>query len=534
MRRSLSAVASSASSRVAGLCGRSGDASATVFAPATGAGGALSVVRVSGPRAVHAAGLLASGRAEGSAAAAERANLRARPRALRLRWLSDPATGARLDRALVAYFPRSSSATGEDVVEFHLHGGPAVITGVLSALGRADGLRPAAPGEFTRRALRHGKVRDLAEAEALADLTRAETHAQVQLALARLGDGRGAGPMYVAWRERAVRAQAHAEALIDFGEDVEFAMNGTRGQRQGQRLPPSASAEALAEQVRAIAGEVSEHLARDAKASELVRYGVRAALVGLPNSGKSSMANALVGRPVSIVSPLHGTTRDVVEAQMSVAGGHVILSDTAGISGAPGDDIEAEGERRAQLAAANAHVVLHVIDLHAITTLADGDSAPWEAHLRGALSSGRALAPDALDVVVVLNKADLVRDDGVQRSAVAVAREGGSACLASCVSPGGLDALREELSRATSAILGATAPADLHAVVANERHRAHLQRARDALLRACSPDHHSLLRAEIAAEELRAASSELDALLGQGSGAEAVLDAVFSEFCIGK
>ena len=492
------------------------------------------MVRVSGPRAVQAAGLLVSGRAEGSAAAAERANLRARPRELRLRWLTDPTTGARLDRALVVYMPRNASATGEDVVEFHLHGGPAVLSGVLSTLGRAEGLRPAVPGEFTRRAMKNGKVRDLVQAEALADLTRSETQAQVQLALARLGDDRGAGPLYLAWRERTVRAQAHAEALIDFSDDVNFAgmATGGRAQERARRLPPAASAEMLAEQVAALVNELDGHLIRDARASELIRSGLRAALVGLPNSGKSSVANALVGRHVSIVSPQKGTTRDVVEAHLAIAGAHVILSDTAGISGAPRNDIEAEAERRAQLTAAGADVVLHVVDLHAIVSSAGRDSL--DALLRDVANRGRAITPDALDVIVVLNKSDLVGDADVLAKALATVREGGAGCLSSCVSVGGLDAVRGELARAAAASLGERSPADVHAAVANPRQRTHLERMRAALVRALAPDPSGLPSPEIAAEELRAAAAELDALLGVGPGVDGVLDAVFAEFCIGK
>ncbi|XP_064325592.1 tRNA modification GTPase GTPBP3, mitochondrial isoform X2 [Phalacrocorax carbo] len=250
------------------------------------------------------------------------------PRVLALRCIRDPATAEPLDRGLVVWFPGPQSFTGEDCAELHVHGGPAVVSGVLRALGRLPGLRPAEPGEFTRRAFRRGKL-DLTAAEGLGDLIRAETEAQRRQALRQM-EGE-LGRLYQRWSETLTQALAHLEAYIDFSED------------------DNVEEEVLSQvdaTVRALEQEIGAHL-RDGRRGELLRGGVHAVIAGPPNVGKSSLLNLLCQRPAAIVSPVAGTTRDVVEVALNVGGYPLVLSDTAGLRDTT-DPVEQEGVSRAR------------------------------------------------------------------------------------------------------------------------------------------------------------------------------------------
>ncbi|XP_057254405.1 tRNA modification GTPase GTPBP3, mitochondrial isoform X2 [Pezoporus wallicus] len=245
------------------------------------------------------------------------------PRVLALRRIRDPATGEPLDRGLVVWFQGPQSFTGEDCAELHVHGGPAVVSGVLRALGSLPGLRPAEPGEFTRRAFRRGKL-DLTAAEGLGDLIRAETEAQRRQALRQM-EGE-LGRLYQRWSDALTQALAHLEAYIDFSED------------------DNVEEEVLSQvdaTVRALEQEIGSHL-QDGRRGEMLRGGVRAVIAGPPNVGKSSLLNLLCQRPAAIVSPAAGTTRDVVEVALNVGGYPLVLSDTAGLRDAT-DPVEQEG-----------------------------------------------------------------------------------------------------------------------------------------------------------------------------------------------
>jgi tRNA modification GTPase len=274
------------------------------------------------------------------------------PRTARVRQVRHPGTGEVLDEALVLAFPAPHSFTGEDVAELHVHGGHAVVDGVLGALGTLDGLRVAEPGEFTRRAFEHGRL-DLTQVEALADLVHAETAWQRRQALRH-----ASGAVRVAvegWRAALVRALAYVEALVDFGESDEVDQGSLEAAR------------ATAAQTRAA---VRVHLAD--RRGEVVRRGVQVVLLGRPNAGKSSLLNRLVGRPAAIVSPTPGTTRDVVEAPLALGGFQLLVADTAGLRGAddgsdsagdwPADEVEREGIARARARAVVADLCLAVVD----------------------------------------------------------------------------------------------------------------------------------------------------------------------------
>ena len=298
----------------------------TIFAVATGAGRtALTVLRISGP-------------ASGAALQAMCRRL-PEPRTASLRNLRD-ADGKSLDRAMVLWLPGPGSYTGEDSAEFFLHGGRAVLDGVADALV-ALGVRPAEPGEFTRRAFLNGRM-DLLEAEAVADLVDAETAAQRDQALRQL-DG-ALGGLIQGWADRLLRLLAQQEALIDFPDED---------------LPPDVEAAALAE-IAALEQEVGAALDDDRR-GERLREGLVFAVAGAPNAGKSTLINALARREVAIVAPTPGTTRDVLEARIAIGGVPVTLLDTAGLRDSD-DPIELEGVRRARARAAAADLVVLLKD----------------------------------------------------------------------------------------------------------------------------------------------------------------------------
>ena len=305
----------------------SAGSSATIFALSSGPPPcAVAVIRISGPGAAGAAAAL-SGRPPPP------------PRRAAVRRLSDPRTGVALDEALLLWFPGPQSATGEDVLEVHAHGGPAVVAGILGALGALPGLRPAEAGEFARRAFLSGRI-DLTQAEALADLVAAETEAQRDQALAGVG-GRLRG-LAEGWRARLVGLLAEVEAELDFADEADVAA-----------VRPAA-------EVGALASEIAAALAT-AETGERVRQGLTIAVAGPPNAGKSSLVNALARREVAIVTPHAGTTRDVLEVRLDLGGVPATLLDTAGLREAA-DPVEAEGIARARARAAEADLVLGFFD----------------------------------------------------------------------------------------------------------------------------------------------------------------------------
>lgn len=428
----------------------------TIFALSSGRGRAgVAVVRVSGPLV----GKTLKGLAGPELPPARRA---ARRKIITV-------DGEQVDDGLILWFPGPASFTGEDVAEFHVHGGRAVVDALLEALGRLPGLRPAEAGEFTRRAVENGKL-DLTRAEALADLINAETEAQRRQALRQYGGA--LADLYDGWRTRLIRAAAWIEAAIDFADE---------------EIPPEAF-ERAKEQVAEIANEIRAHLS-DARRGEMLRDGFRLTVIGPPNSGKSSLINALAQRDVAIVSDIAGTTRDVLEVHLDLGGYPVIVADTAGLREAA-DQIEAEGVRRALAKAEHADAVLLLLD----ATLPDQSLPP--------LPVAHALT--------VWNKSDAALVD---------------ADLTLSVKTGaGLDHIIDCIGNLVKERAGG---GDLVAPT-RERHRHALAHAASAL------DQSLLARApELIAEELRGAMNELGRITGRVD-IEDLLDVVFRDFCVGK
>lgn len=392
------------------------------------------------------------------------------PRRATLRRLRDPADGSPLDDAVLVWMPGPGSFTGEDVLEIQHHGGTAVVALLLEALGRVPGLRLAEPGEFTKRAFLNGRL-DLTEAEGLADLIDAATRAQARQALRQLEGG--LGRLYRGWRERLLDALARLEAEIDFGDEGDV---------------PEAMLSGVLPGVEALRAEITAHLAD--RRGERLRAGLTIAVLGAPNVGKSSLVNLLARREVAIVTPVPGTTRDVLEVALELDGLPVTLLDTAGLR-ETSDPVEREGVARARRRAAEADLRLGILD---------------------------ATAPDWPSVagaeLVAANKSDL----GAEPIA--------GALPISCLTGAGIDGLLARLAEAARPLLdNGDAP-----LVTRARHREALGEAVQALDR-----FRRATGAELAlpAEELRLAANAIGRVTGRVS-AEEVLDRIFATFCIGK
>jgi len=450
----------------------------TIFALSSGRPpSAIAVVRISGPRAGVALEKLTGRLPE--------------PRKAALARVRDPQSNEVIDEALALWFPAPRSETGEDVAELQLHGGQAVIAGVLDALSTIEGCRPAEAGEFTRRAFENGRL-DLTAVEGLADLIAAETQAQRRLAFRQL---KGLiGDRAEAWRRRLIEALALVEARIDFSDEADVPED---------LLGPALHA---AQQLR---DEIVGVLA-DGRRGERLRDGLVVAIAGPPNAGKSTLLNRLARREAAIVSPYAGTTRDVIEVHLDLDGYPVTLLDTAGIRDSA-EPVEQEGVRRARERAAAADLVLWVID-------------PSSG---GVGSNGRPENVTNGDVWLVRNKIDLA-----DSNFCADARKNGNSeskftLSVSALTGAGMDALTLALSAYAKTYFAATESA----IITRARHRRALEETVAALDRALARDHAE--REELVAEDLRSAATTLGRLTGRVD-VEDILDVIFRDFCIGK
>ncbi|MGE4351260.1 MAG: tRNA uridine-5-carboxymethylaminomethyl(34) synthesis GTPase MnmE [Bdellovibrionales bacterium] len=436
----------------------------TIVALASAAGKAgVAVIRLSGPHAREA--LLKIGIPSELPS----------PRKVSLRDLVDDRTKELIDHALVVFFPAPHSFTGEDVVELHVHGGRSIIYSVVEQLCTYPGIRPAEPGEFSRRAYENGKM-DLTEAEGIADLVDAETAAQRRQALRQM-DGE-LGRLYTGWAERLTHNLAYIEAEIDFADEE----------------IPSDISEGRRESIAQLAQEIDKHL-NDNHRGERLREGFTVALLGAPNAGKSSLLNALARREAAIVSPLPGTTRDIIEVQLDLGGYPVTLADTAGLR-ETADAIESEGVRRALARAEQADLKILVFD-GSVSSPADETTL--------------SLIDDS--ALLVINKSDLASFK-IQEPSLPVSAQTGE----------GLETLIQKLiEEIEKRFTGNAGPA-----LTRVRHRVALQECQDHLRRALAAP-----QIELCAEDLRLAVRALGRITGTVD-VEELLDVIFSSFCIGK
>ncbi|WP_068310859.1 tRNA uridine-5-carboxymethylaminomethyl(34) synthesis GTPase MnmE [Polycladidibacter hongkongensis] len=442
----------------------------TIYALSSGAlPSGVAVIRLSGSRAGKILRALVNGRMPVS-------------RESVLKKIYDPADGSVLDHALVLWFEGPNSFTGEDTVELHCHGGRAVVAAVLECLGRFEGCRPAEQGEFTRRAFHNNKL-DLTEVEGLADLIDAETDAQRRQAQRQMSGALGV--LYEGWRETLVRCRAFIEAELDFPDEED--------------VPDSVAAEVW-ERVARLIGEIEAHLA-DARRGERLRSGLQVVLLGAPNAGKSSLMNQLAKRDVAIVTPEAGTTRDVLEVHLDLAGYPVTLVDTAGLRETEGL-VEQEGIRRALQHAQGADLVLWSVapDLQE-QALPDGIGSSgqvWQLHTKADMEKGGYPSDPRVEKTI--------------------------SC--SVNAERGMDELLGALEEFAQQSIGLLE----NPVITRERYRVALQQCLRDLKRARDAAHMPI---ELRSEDLRLASHQLGRITGR-IDVEDLLDVIFHDFCIGK
>jgi tRNA modification GTPase len=449
----------------------------TIFALSSGRPpAAIAVVRISGPRAGDALTELAGRLPE--------------PRKAALARVRDPASGEAIDEALALWFPGPNSETGEDIAELQLHGGRAVIAAVLGALGRIEGLRPAEAGEFTRRAFENGRL-DLTAVEGLADLIGAETEAQRRQAYRQL---KGLlGKRAETWRARMIEALALVEARIDFSDEAD--------------VPEDLIGPAL-KIVQGLRDEIAEALAGAAR-GERLRDGLVVAIAGPPNAGKSTLLNRIARREAAIVSPIPGTTRDVIEVHLDLDGYPVTLLDTAGIRDSD-DPVEQEGVRRARQRASEADLVLWVHD-------AKDDPAQSEASpLSGSVT--KWLVRNKVDLLASGKRNELNKNNEFKLSNIVFDL--------SAATGFGVAEFLSQLGDYAKSYFGAES-----SLLTRERHRKALNVAQSTLDRVLAEGPSG--REDIVAEELRLAAQSLGRLTGQVD-VEDILDVIFRDFCIGK
>jgi tRNA modification GTPase len=439
----------------------------TIYAPASATAKAgITVIRISGPNTKYAIECLGSNVGQ--------------PRFAKLAKIFHPQTKNLIDECVTIYYQEPASFTGEDIVEMNIHGGRAVLDLTLDALSKIQGLRVAEPGEFSKRRFMNGKM-DLTQAEGLMDLINAETEAQHKQALKQLAGELGS--LYESWRAQLLKLMSLIEAYIDF---------------QDEDLPADIIKN-ITKQVSFLNTEITDHLSDNQKGEKL-REGFYIAIIGETNVGKSSLMNALAKRDVAIVSDIAGTTRDIIEIRLNIAGYLVTIADTAGLR-TSNDFLEKEGINRTLDRAKNADLKILVLDAEKY------HHTPQE--LLDLINE---------NTVIVINKIDLF--DEVKLSKI-INRE---AILISAQNGTGLNNLLQEINEYVLNFFSITdAP-----LITRQRHRENLERCKTCL------EMFNLEKdIELAAEDLRLASRYLSSLTGK-IDVESVLGEIFSNFCIGK
>ena len=430
---------------------------------------AIAIIRISGPSASEALRLLGVKKLE--------------PRKLVLTKLKPPKKEI-IDISLVCYFPEKDSVTGEELVELHLHGSTAVVDEVFLFLSSIKGFRPAEPGEFTKRALIKGKM-DLLEVEGLADLIASETKEQ-RIQSLRLLKGE-LSKKYLAWRKELVWIRAEMEALLDFSDEGDVSQKAQKNN--------------FIKKTSLLIKNIEKDLEKGIT-GERLRSGLKIALIGAPNVGKSSLINTLLNEDRAIVSAHAGTTRDTIEARLNLEGVPVTIYDTAGIREAR-NKIEKEGVRRSKSTAKNADIVLFI-------------SSALDNKKEAALDLSKF---GEAKIIHIYNKIDLVSDYGSLKK---------SGFCISCKTKQGIDEFLKSLSREVKKM---TSSSDLSVGPNRIRHINHLKSTKESLELAMQEAKKDNM--DISADFIRSASISLGRIVGI-IDIEDVLDEIFSGFCIGK
>uniref|UniRef100_A0A6P7GVV3 tRNA modification GTPase GTPBP3, mitochondrial isoform X1 n=2 Tax=Diabrotica virgifera virgifera TaxID=50390 RepID=A0A6P7GVV3_DIAVI len=476
----------------------------TIFALSSGHGKCgVAVIRVSGSNSETALKLMTG------------LSSTPKPRTAILKSIKNPINGEVIDKGLVLWFPGPKSFTGEDSVEFQVHGGVAIINAVLDSLGTISNLRLAEPGEFTRRAFFNGKL-DLTEVEGLADLLQAETEAQRKQAY--LQSQGSLSKLYNKWRTTLIRNVAHVEAHIDF-EETETMDFGI--------------IDSVKHDIEKLVKDIETHLA-DGRKGEILRCGVRTVILGEPNVGKSSLLNLLCHRPAAIVTPIEGTTRDILEVTLNIGGYPLVLADTAGLRSDSIDVVEKEGISRALQLYEKSDLVILVVDSERyLRWKNDHADKSFKDYLVDYLEklklSDLLKSTNASDIhfnkqcILVFNKADLSEEniDVDMKTCVSI----------SCITESGIPTLIESISSHLKDLCAE--PTAEHPSMNQIRHRQHLTDCLKHLrLFIKSSDNHNQ-DLVIMAEHLRRSLKHLGKLLGKVT-TEDLLDVIFKDFCIGK
>ncbi|KAJ2656060.1 mitochondrial splicing system protein [Coemansia sp. RSA 1200] len=507
------------------------DTQSTIYALSSHPGkAAVAVIRVSGPQTKQVLRTMVPQLAESEPDPKTPFPLHAR-HALLTRLVHPNDQRDVLDTCLCLWFPGPRSFTGEDMAEFHVHGGTAVVSSVLQALGAIGGVRMAGRGEFSRRSFDNDKM-DLTTLEGVADLINAETEAQRRLAVRQ---SRGElYQLYETWRAMLVELIAHTEAFIDFSEeeDIEDGVYPMVCKRTDQLIT-----------------EITHHL-DDKRRGEIMRTGVSLSIVGPPNSGKSTLLNKLAQRQVAIVSPIAGTTRDVVETTLDVGGYPVVVRDTAGLRKSSSDVIEVEGIRRAMESAREADMRIFMLDIRSLAEsdgigLLDDDGADWRGilelpHTFVVFNKTDQISPSTLFGQCSREKqTELAREWMLSRGVrlPSTTSSDNNVVFLSCKTNGGWEHLMRELAEhirrsweSSGNVIDKT-----QMPLTKARHREHLQKCLDHLVefqRINQADDAAMV-VVLAAEELRRAGDSLGRITGK-VGIEDILDALFGQFCIGK
>lgn len=481
----------------------------TIYALSSGFTGqqatALAVIRISGPQAHSVLAALTP----------TKPLPKARFAALRKLYYQN----LMLDHALVLRFDGPNSFTGEDLIELQCHGSRAVVQGLLDALPKIHGCRYAQAGEFTQRAYANGKL-DLVQVEALADVLTADTQAQLAQALSQL-DGK-LSQRYDEWRQELIKGLAHAEAVIDFGDDEQLGMDDVFDEEEENAAQWNVWGD-VQHRMRDLQQSMQDHL-QDDRRGELLREGVKIAIVGPPNAGKSSLFNVLAQQDAAIVSEIAGTTRDVLTLSLDLSGVKCTLQDTAGVRTETQDVLELEGIRRAQAVAEKADLVVAMVDA---TEASLGMDIVQQVLKRADL--------EAQNIMLVLNKVDLMGGENAITTLVDQAGFSFSGTYEiSCATQQGIGNLLEALKKqVVERTTNQDDNASEGAMITRARHRQHVEAASEALERFVLLSQQGTMAVDMAAEELRLATSELGRITG-AVDVEDVLDVLSTDFCIGK